>query len=79
MKNELVIFGTGSIAELAKFYFENDSEYNIIGFTVNSNYINGNDTFLGKPLVPFENIENYFSPQNGPARAKAHTADPRLC
>jgi len=34
MARGLVIFGTGQIAELANFYFANDSMYEVAGFTV---------------------------------------------
>ena len=39
MKRRLVIFGAGDIAELAYFYFGRDSEYEIVAFTVNSEYM----------------------------------------
>ena len=30
----LVLFGTQEMARLARFYFENDSDYEVVGFTV---------------------------------------------
>jgi sugar O-acyltransferase (sialic acid O-acetyltransferase NeuD family) len=59
MKEKLIIFGTGDIAEIAKYYFEIDSNYEVVAFTVDEQYCNGN-TFEGKPLIPFERIEIDF-------------------
>jgi sugar O-acyltransferase (sialic acid O-acetyltransferase NeuD family) len=53
---KLVIFGIGSAAELAHFYFSYDSEYSVVAFTVNAEYLK-EDRFCGLPVVPFENIE----------------------
>ena len=61
MKNDIIIFGTGEIAELANFYFSNDSDYNVIAFTSDEKFIN-TKKFLNKPLIPFESIENHYSP-----------------
>lgn len=36
MKRKLVVFGTGQIAEVVAFYFDRDSEYEIVAFTVDS-------------------------------------------
>ena len=58
---KIVIFGTGLIAEVAHFYFTNDSEHQIASFTNGKEFIN-QPTFLGLPLVPFEEIEKYYPP-----------------
>ena len=58
---KLVIFGTGEIAELAHFYFENDSDLEVVAFTADDKYIKSN-SFLNKPLIPFSLIENKFPP-----------------
>ena len=60
MKKSLVIFGTGNIAELAHFYFSNDSEYEIVGFAVDEAYIT-DKTFCGLPVINFENVIEHFS------------------
>ena len=59
--NRLVIFGTGDIAELAHFYFTSDSEYEIVAFTVDSEYISEGH-FCGLPVVPFEEVVHRFPP-----------------
>ena len=36
---EIVIFGTGEIAELADYYFTRNSEFKVAGFTVDEAYL----------------------------------------
>lgn len=59
---KLIIFGIGELAELANYYFTNDSDYEVCAFTVDENHIKS-DTFLGMPLVSFNKVEFLF-PQN---------------
>lgn len=61
MGKKVIIFGIGDIAELAHYYFENDSEYSVAGFTVDSGYRN-TETFCDLPVVDFDNIEKQFPP-----------------
>jgi sugar O-acyltransferase (sialic acid O-acetyltransferase NeuD family) len=58
-----IIFGTGSIAELAHFYLTNDSEYEVVAFTADKQYIE-EDGFIDLPLVPFEDVETIYDPGN---------------
>ena len=37
--NKLIIFGTLDLAELAHYYLSKDSNYEIVGFTVNKEYL----------------------------------------
>lgn len=53
---KLIIFGTGDVAQIAKHYFEIDSEYEVVAFTVDSAYCT-ESTFEGLPLIPFNEIE----------------------
>lgn len=62
---DLVIFGTGDIAELADFYFTNDSPHRVAAFTVDGSYVTS-DTFCGKPVVAFEDVAKRF-PADGHA------------
>lgn len=59
MKKQLVIFGTGDIAQLAHYYFSTDSNYEVVAFTVDAAYISANE-FCGLPVVPFENATNCY-------------------
>lgn len=55
MKRPLVIFGARQIAEVSAFYFDRDSDYEVVAFTLDSSFVH-ESTFLGRPLVPFEEI-----------------------
>ena len=61
MARKLVIFGTGSLAEVAHFYFERDSDFEVVAFTATQDSIT-EPTFRGLPLLPFEGIQDVFSP-----------------
>ena len=39
MKNDLYIFGVGQIAEVAEFYFKNDTNFKVIAFLADKDYI----------------------------------------
>ena len=56
---KVIIFGNGKTAELAHYYFTNDSQYEVIAFTVDSKYLES-EIFCGLPVYNFENIENIF-------------------
>lgn len=59
MSKKLVIFGTAEIASLAKFYFQNDSDYEVAAFTVDDDYVDS-DLFENLPVVPFSEIGKKF-------------------
>src|SRR3569833_966155 len=61
MKKRLVIFGSGDIAQLAHFYFSTDSEYEVVAFTVDANYIQ-KPTFCDLPVVAFGDAANHYTP-----------------
>jgi sugar O-acyltransferase (sialic acid O-acetyltransferase NeuD family) len=58
---QIIVFGTGEIAELADFYFTHDSEYDVSGFTVDGAYLKQSE-FRGRPVVPFEQVSERFPP-----------------
>jgi sugar O-acyltransferase (sialic acid O-acetyltransferase NeuD family) len=60
-KQQIIVFGTGEIAELADFYFTHDSELEVVGFTVDGAYIEQTE-FSGRPVVPFEQLVEKFPP-----------------
>ena len=53
---KLIIFGTGEIAELAKYYFEMDSDYTVVAFCADDDFVNSS-TFLDLPLVKLSELE----------------------
>jgi sugar O-acyltransferase (sialic acid O-acetyltransferase NeuD family) len=62
MKNKkLIIFGEGLFTEIAHQYFTDDSEYEVVCFTKDDDYISS-DTYLGLPMVKFSEIENNYPP-----------------
>lgn len=58
-KQRVVIFGTGAIAQIANYYFEIDSIYDVVAFTVDKDFLHEN-IYEGKPLVAFEKIEELY-------------------
>lgn len=59
--SKLVIFGAGDIARLAHYYFTHDSEHEVVAFTVDEQYRQG-DTFLDLPLVAVESVVQDYPP-----------------
>jgi len=62
MKN-LIIFGSAEIAELAHYYFDNDSGYNVLGFTVDDEYLS-EDTLQRLPVIPWSEVVDKFKPSD---------------
>jgi sugar O-acyltransferase (sialic acid O-acetyltransferase NeuD family) len=64
MKNKkVIVFGILDTAELAYFYLTHDSSFVVEAFTVNKQYIK-EESFCGLPVVPFEEVENYYPPSD---------------
>jgi sugar O-acyltransferase (sialic acid O-acetyltransferase NeuD family) len=63
MKKPLVIFGSGDIAQLAHYYFSTDSNYEVVAFTVDANYIKESE-FCGLPVVAFEDVAKNYPPES---------------
>ncbi len=58
---DLVIFGTTDFARLASCYFDADSDYNVVAFTVHERYIEA-PTLLDREVIPFEQIAERYPP-----------------
>jgi sugar O-acyltransferase (sialic acid O-acetyltransferase NeuD family) len=58
---KLVLFGAGDIARLAHFYFSNDSEHEVVAFTVDPDYRH-DESFLDLPLVPVDQVARLYPP-----------------
>lgn len=58
---KLIIYGTGLIAEVAEFYFRTDSEYEVSAFANAAQFVD-REQFQGRPLVPFEEVQNVYPP-----------------
>ncbi|WP_347175253.1 acetyltransferase [Polaribacter uvawellassae] len=59
MKKQLIIFGAGKIAEAVSYYFNRDSEYNIVAYVVDDVFIT-TENFLEKPLVKLSEIDKKY-------------------
>jgi sugar O-acyltransferase (sialic acid O-acetyltransferase NeuD family) len=60
---DVVIFGAGQIAEVAKVYIDKHGPDRIVGFTVDAAYI-ASDTFHGLPVVAWERLSERFPPES---------------
>lgn len=57
----LVVVGNSGFAEIAHEYFSHDSDYEVVGFSVEQKYRTA-DSFCGKPNVDFEELPRHFAP-----------------
>jgi hypothetical protein len=62
-EKKLIIFGEGSYAEIAHQYFSDDSEYEVVCFTKDDDFIES-DQYLGLPMVPFSKIQGLYPPDS---------------
>ena len=60
-KVPLIIFGTEDFAEIAYEYFSQDSNYQVVAFTVEKAFMNYTEKF-NLPVIPFEEIELKVDP-----------------
>lgn len=60
---QLLIVGAGEFAMIAYEYFTHDSEYEVVAFSVEKEFIN-EASLYEKPIVSFESIQQQFSPDD---------------
>ena len=58
---KVIIFGTGDNSQIANFYLSEDKNYEVAAFTLDSDYVK-DEEFEGKPVIEFQNLSNFFSP-----------------
>lgn len=58
---KLIIGGDSAFAEVAYEYFTHDSDYEVVAFTVEREYLK-RESLFGLPIVPFESLEENFDP-----------------
>lgn len=58
----IVIIGGGETAHLAFEYFTHDSEYNVVAFSLDRDYIK-EDEFLGLPVIALDELAESYPPQ----------------
>jgi sugar O-acyltransferase (sialic acid O-acetyltransferase NeuD family) len=59
--HKLIIIGDSAFAEVAYEYFTHDSDYEVVGFSVEREFLK-KETMFGLPVVPFENVQEIFDP-----------------
>lgn len=62
MSQAVVIFGTGSFAEVVHFYLTHDSPFEVVGFTASRDAIEA-ETWHDLPVVPYEEVETRYPPE----------------
>jgi len=60
---KVVIVGDSAFAEIAHEYFEWDSDFEVVGFSVEKAYLKRTE-FRGLPIVAFEEVEKEFDPSS---------------
>lgn len=60
----VVLFGTKDTASVAHYYLRHDSPHEVVAFTVTSDHLPAERTFEGKPVVPFEQLEDHYPPDD---------------
>ena len=63
MNRELIIFGTGPQARLARRFFDADSSFDVVAFTADEEFLEA-DSFDNLPCVPFEKATSIFPPES---------------
>lgn len=61
MGDKVIVFGTGSFAEIVNFLLTNDSPHEVVGFTVHGAQI-AQKELMGLPVLPFESLDHDYPP-----------------
>lgn len=61
MNNKLILLGDGLFADIAYEYFTHDSDFQVVGFSVDRAYLRAERKF-GLPVVAFEDLARHFDP-----------------
>jgi sugar O-acyltransferase (sialic acid O-acetyltransferase NeuD family) len=58
---KIILFGNGQVAEAAYLRLLHDPLYEVVGFTVDQDFITDEEKF-GLPVVPFETVQSIYPP-----------------
>lgn len=58
---DVVLISTGMASEVIAAYLDRFSEFNLVGFTVDRDYMKETE-YLGKPVAPWDEIQTAFPP-----------------
>ena len=61
MRDNVIIFGTGDLARLARIYFVEDGGMDVVAFAADGQYVT-EPKFEGLPLLPIEDARKRFPP-----------------
>lgn len=61
--SKVVVFGTGSFAEVVQFYLTHDSEHEVVAFTVHEEHLSQTE-LRGLPVVAFERLHETHPPES---------------
>ncbi|KJS19007.1 MAG: transferase [Hoeflea sp. BRH_c9] len=59
---KVIVFGASDAAQLAHYYFTNDTDHQVVAFTVDAEFMPEDRIFCGLPVVPFETVSEEFPP-----------------
>lgn len=60
---KVILFGTGSLAELLRLYLTEDSDHEVVAFTATADGMKA-DSFCDLPLVAFEEVADRYPPSD---------------
>lgn len=60
-KDKLIIVGDSAFAEISYEYFTHDSEFEVVAFSVEREYLK-RESLFDLPIVPFEEVERAYDP-----------------
>jgi sugar O-acyltransferase (sialic acid O-acetyltransferase NeuD family) len=61
--SDVVVFGTGDFAQVARIYLDNDSDFSVVAFAVDEPFV-GDGRLGGLPVVAFEQLEETHPPDS---------------
>jgi sugar O-acyltransferase (sialic acid O-acetyltransferase NeuD family) len=61
MEKELIIFGTGKIADVIFYYATEECGYKVVAFTIDEKH-KTSDTYKDLPIIPFHEVEKKYPP-----------------
>src|SRR5687767_891093 len=61
-KRKLLLIGDSAFAEIAFEYFQHDSEYDVVAFCVERQYLK-RESLFDRPVVVWEDIEKRYAPE----------------
>lgn len=62
-EKKIIIIGLSNNAKLAAFYFQRDTDFEVVGFAVNKEFIKS-DIFYNLPVYEIESLKEKFQPSN---------------